>query len=104
MGHIRSGVAFDVIRRWLTASGYNVTFVRNVTDIDDKIIHNAGHDDVPYWVVAFKNERAFTAAYEALGCLAPTAEPRATGHIPEMIDMMQEIIDAGRGYAQNGDV
>nr|MCH9677264.1 cysteine--tRNA ligase [Actinomycetes bacterium] len=104
VGHIRSGVAFDVIRRWLTASGYNVTFVRNVTDIDDKIIHNAGHDDVPYWVVAFKNERAFTAAYEALGCLAPTAEPRATGHIPEMIDMMQEIIDAGHGYAQNGDV
>ena len=56
VGHIRSGVAFDVIRRWLTASGYNVTFVRNVTDIDDKIIHNAGHDDVPYWVVAFKNQ------------------------------------------------
>jgi len=104
VGHIRSGVAFDVIRRWLIAQGYNVTFVRNVTDIDDKIIHNAGHDDVPYWVVAFKNERAFTQAYEALGCLPPTAEPRATGHIPEMIDLMQEIIDANHGYAQDGDV
>lgn len=104
VGHIRSGIAFDVVRRWLAAAGFDVTFVRNVTDIDDKIIHNAGHDDVPYWVVAFKNERAFTAAYEALGCLPPTAEPRATGHIPEMIDMMQEIIDANHGYAQAGDV
>lgn len=104
VGHIRSGVAFDVVRRWLSAQGYDVTFVRNVTDIDDKIIHNAGHDDVPYWVVAFKNERAFTDAYEALGCLPPTAEPRATGHIPEMIDMIQQIIDADQGYAQAGDV
>ena len=104
VGHIRSGISFDVVRRWLSAAGYDVTFVRNVTDIDDKIIHNAGHDDVPYWVVAFKNERAFTQAYEALGCLPPTAEPRATGHIPEMIDMMQEIIDANHGYAQEGDV
>lgn len=104
VGHIRSGIAFDVIRRWFTSAGYDVTFVRNVTDIDDKIIHNAGHDDVPYWVVAFKNERAFTVAYEALGCLPPTAEPRATGHIPEMIDMMQEIIEAKHGYAQAGDV
>jgi cysteinyl-tRNA synthetase len=104
VGHIRSGVAFDVVLRWLKAQGYDVTFVRNVTDIDDKIIHNAGHDDVPYWVVAFKNERAFTQAYAALGCLAPTAEPRATGHIPEMINMMQEIIDANHGYAQAGDV
>ena len=104
VGHIRSGVAFDVVRRWLTAQDYDVTFVRNVTDIDDKIIHSAGHDDVPYWVVAFKNERAFTQAYDALGCLPPTAEPRATGHIPEMIDMIQEIIDVNQGYAQAGDV
>lgn len=104
VGHIRSGIAFDVVRRWLTAQGHDVTFVRNVTDIDDKIIHNAGHDDVPYWVVAFKNERAFTDAYEALGCLPPTAEPRATGHIPEMIEMMKEIMDANHGYAQAGDV
>ncbi len=104
VGHIRSGVAFDVVRRWLSAQGYEVTFVRNVTDIDDKIIHNAAHDDVPYWVVAFKNERAFTDAYESLGCLPPTAEPRATGHVPEMIYMMQEIIDANHGYAEAGDV
>ena len=104
VGHIRSGVAFDVIRRWFEATGLSVTFVRNVTDIDDKILHNAGHDDVPYWVVAMKNERAFNRAYDILGCLPPTYEPRATGHIPEMIEMMQRIIDQGHGYAAGGDV
>jgi cysteinyl-tRNA synthetase len=104
VGHIRSSVAFDVLRRWLIARGYDVTFIRNVTDIDDKIIHNAGHDDVPYWVVAMRNERNFTRAYDVLGCIPPTYEPRATGHIPEMIEMMQRLIDAGYGYAMNGDV
>ena len=104
VGHIRSSVAFDVLRRWLIARGYDVTFIRNVTDIDDKIIHNAGHDDVPYWVVAMRNERNFTRAYDTLGCIPPTYEPRATGHIPEMIEMMQRLIDAGYGYAMNGDV
>ena len=104
VGHIRSGVAFDVLRRWLTGQGMDVTFIRNVTDIDDKIIHNAGHDDVPYWVVAMRNERAFNRAYDALGCLPPTYEPRATGHIPEMIAMMQRLIASGFGYAVDGDV
>ena len=104
VGHVRSGVAFDVLRRWLTVKGLNVTFVRNVTDIDDKIIHNAGHEGVPYWVVAMRNERAFTRAYDALGCLPPTYEPRATGHIPEMVALMERIIDRGHGYAANGDV
>jgi cysteinyl-tRNA synthetase len=104
VGHIRSGVAFDVIRRWFSARAYDVTFVRNVTDIDDKILHNAGHEGVPYWVVAMRNERAFTRAYDMLGCLPPTYEPRATGHIPEMIALMQRLIDSGHGYAANGDV
>ncbi len=104
VGHIRSGVAFDVISRWLTARGFDVTFVRNVTDIDDKIIHNAGHEDVPYWVVGMRNERAFNRAYDALGCLPPTYEPRATGHIPEIIALMHRLIDAGHGYASDGDV
>ena len=104
VGHIRSGVAFDVIRRWLTARGLDVTFVRNVTDIDDKIIHNAGHEDVPYWVVGMRNERAFTRAYDVLGCLPPTYEPRATGHIPEIIELMQRLIDLDHGYAAGGDV
>jgi cysteinyl-tRNA synthetase len=104
VGHIRSGVAFDVIRRWLSARGLDVTFVRNVTDIDDKIIHNAGHEDVPYWVVAMRNERAFTRAYDVLGCLPPTYEPRATGHIPEIIELMQRLIDLDHGYPAGGDV
>ena len=93
VGHIRSGVAFDVIRRWLTARGYDVTFIRNVTDIDDKIIANAERDGIPYWDVAMRNERAFARAYDALGCLPPTYEPRATGHVPEMITLMQRLID-----------
>ncbi len=104
VGHIRSGVAFDIIRRWLMSRGFDVTFIRNVTDIDDKILHNAGHEDVPYWVVAMRNERAFSWAYDTLGCLPPTYEPRATGHIPEMVQLMQRLIDAGYGYAAGGDV
>lgn len=104
VGHIRSGVAFDVLRRWLTARDYDVTFIRNVTDIDDKIIHRAAHDGVPYWVVAMRNERAFNHAYDALGCLPPTYEPRATGHIPEMVEMMKRLIAVGDGYAMNGNV
>jgi cysteinyl-tRNA synthetase len=104
VGHIRSGVSFDVLRRWLMARGYDVTFIRNVTDIDDKIIHNAGHDDLPYWNLAMRNERAFTRAYEVLGCLPPTYEPRATGHIPEMIELMERLIERNHGYAVRGDV
>ena len=104
VGHVRSGVAFDVLRRWLEASGFAVTFVRNVTDIDDKIIHNAQHEDTDYWVVAMRNERKFNEAYAILGCLPPTYEPRATGHIPEMVALMERLIDAGYGYAMHGDV
>jgi len=104
VGHIRSGVAFDVIRRWLMARGYEVTFVRNVTDIDDKIIARGVEQGVPYWDVAMRNERAFARAYDVLGCLPPTYEPRATGHIPEMITLMQRLIDSGHGYSASGDV
>jgi cysteinyl-tRNA synthetase len=104
VGHIRSGVAFDVIRRWLTAKGLDVTFVRNVTDIDDKIINRGVHEGVPYWTVAMRNERAFTRAYDVLGCLPPTYEPRATGHIPEMVALMERLIELGHGYAADGDV
>ena len=82
VGHIRSGLAFDILRRWLMASGYDVTFIRNVTDIDDKILASAAEEDVPFWQVAMRNERAFTEAYDVLGCLPPTYEPRATGHVP----------------------
>ena len=104
VGHIRSGIAFDVVRRWLTAKGFDVTFIRNVTDIDDKIIANAAAEDVPYWEVAVRNERAFSRAYDALGCLPPTYEPRATGHVPEMVALMERLIEADHGYAVGGDV
>jgi len=105
IGHVRSGVNFDILRRWLTKSGYNVTFIRNVTDIDDKILHKAVHEESPWWAVAMKYERAFTEAYAALNVLPPTYEPRATGHVTEMIELMQILIDNGAAYAPgNGDV
>jgi cysteinyl-tRNA synthetase len=105
IGHVRSGVNFDILRRWLTKSGYNVTFIRNVTDIDDKILHKAVHEAMPWWAVAMKYERAFTDAYDALNVLAPTYEPRATGHITQMIELMQLLIDRGAAYAPgNGDI
>ncbi len=104
VGHARSAVAFDVLRRWLLATGYDVAFARNVTDVDDKIIHNAGHEDVPWWALAERNTRAFTAAYDALAVLPPTVEPRATGHVPEMVALMRRLIEAGHAYAAGGDV
>jgi cysteinyl-tRNA synthetase len=105
IGHVRSGVNFDILRRWLIKSGYGVTFIRNVTDIDDKILHSAKHDEMPWWAVAMKYERVFTAAYAELNILPPTYEPRATGHITQMIELMQKLIDNGAAYAPgNGDV
>jgi cysteinyl-tRNA synthetase len=105
IGHIRSGVNFDILRRWLTAIGYDVFFVRNVTDIDDKILHKAVHEEIPWWAVAMKYERAFTDAYAALNVLPPSYEPRATGHITQMIQLMEKLIANGSAYAPgNGDV
>ena len=105
IGHVRSGVNFDILRRWLTKSGYNVTFIRNVTDIDDKILHKAVHEEAPWWAVAMKYERAFSDAYAALNVLPPTYEPRATGHVTQMIELMQILIERGAAYAPgNGDV
>jgi cysteinyl-tRNA synthetase len=105
IGHIRSGVNFDILRRWLIASGYEVTFVRNVTDIDDKILHKSVHEGIPWWQVAMKYERAFTDAYNWLNVMPPTYEPRATGHITQMIELMQRLIENGSAYAPgNGDV
>ncbi|GEB52703.1 cysteine--tRNA ligase [Streptomyces cacaoi] len=104
IGHIRSGLNFDVMRRWFAHRGYEVTFVRNVTDIDDKIIAKSAEQGRPWWAIGYENERAFNAAYEALGCLPPTYEPRATGHIPEMTEMMRTLIDRGHAYAADGNV
>jgi cysteinyl-tRNA synthetase len=104
VGHVRSAIAFDILRRWLLATDYDVVFLRNVTDIDDKILHNAGHEDVAWWALATRNTRAFTDAYDVLNVLPPTGEPRATGHVPEMVALMQRLIDAGHAYAAGGDV
>jgi len=104
IGHIRSGLSFDILVRWLNASGYQTTFCRNVTDIDDKIIKTAASEGAAWWAVAERNQRAFTRAYDALGCLPPDVEPRATGHVPEMIVLMRRLIDGGHSYAAGGDV
>ena len=105
IGHVRSGVNFDILRRWLIKSGYEVTFIRNVTDIDDKILQKAVIEKMPWWALAMKYERIFTDAYTALNVLPPTYEPRATGHITQMIELMQILIENGAAYAPgNGDV
>jgi cysteinyl-tRNA synthetase len=104
VGHIRSGVNFDVLGRWLRASGYEVTFCRNVTDIDDKIIARGEAEGRPWWAVATEFEREFAWAYDVLGCTRPTVEPRATGHVPEMIELMRALIAGGHAYAVDGDV
>jgi cysteinyl-tRNA synthetase len=104
VGHLKVAVAFDVLRRWLSSSGYDVTLVRNVTDIDDKIIENAAAEGVTVWALAERFTRQFNAAYDALGVLPPTVEPRATGHIPEMIAMITRLVDSGHAYAAEGSV
>ena len=104
IGHIRSGVSFDILVRWLKVSGLQVTFCRNVTDIDDKILRTAAVEGNPWWAVAERNQRAFSRAYDVLGCLPPDVEPRATGHVPEMITLMRRLTDSGHAYAAGGDV
>lgn len=104
IGHVRSGVAFDILRRWLLARGYDVAFIRNVTDIEDKILAKAAAAGRPWWEWAATHERAFTAAYDALDVLPPSAEPRATGHITQMIEMIERLIQAGHAYTGGGDV
>jgi cysteinyl-tRNA synthetase len=104
IGHVRSGVNFDILVRWLTASGLQVTFCRNVTDIDDKILRTAEQEGTAWWAVAERNQRAFTRAYAVLGCLPPDVEPRATGHVPEMIVLMRRLTESGHAYAAGGGV
>ena len=104
VGHLRSAIALDVLHRWLLASNYEVVFVRNVTDVDDKIIHDAAHADEPWWALATRMERAFTQAYDAVQCLPPTVTPRVTGSIPSITALIERIIDRGHAYASGGDV
>ena len=107
IGHVRSALAFDQLTRWLTTSGYDVTVVRNVTDIDDKILVKAAENNEPWWGLAYRFEQAFATAYESLGIQKPTYEPRATGHIPEMHALIAQLIERGHAYPaldDSGDV
>ena len=104
VGHGRSAVAFDVIRRFLMWSGHEVTYVRNVTDIEDKIIAAAAEAGESVEVLAERMAARFAAGYEALGVSAPDLEPKATEHVPEIIDMIRLLIDRGLAYPSEGDV
>ncbi|MBN6035047.1 cysteine--tRNA ligase [Amycolatopsis sp. 195334CR] len=104
IGHVRGALNYDVLRRWLVHSGLDVLFVRNVTDIDDKILTKAAANDRPWWEWAATHERAFEDAYTALGCLPPSIAPRATGHVTQMVELMQRLIERGHAYAAGGDV
>ena len=108
LGHLRGlGVACDVLHRWLRHSGYEVTLVRNITDIDDKVLAQATEQQQPFWSIAYANERAMAAAFRALNTLPPTYEPRATGHMPDIHELIATLIERGHAYPANdgsGDV
>ena len=107
IGHLRSALAYDLWRRWLSHRGFDVTFVRNVTDIDDKILANAGGSTggagEEWWALAYRVELEFTAGYNSLGILPPTYEPRATASVPQMQDIITTLIDKGHAYAADDD-
>jgi cysteinyl-tRNA synthetase len=106
VGHLRSALVYDLWRRWLTHRGFRVTFVRNVTDIDDKVLVNATEAE-PWWAVAYRVETEFSRAYAALGILPPTYEPRATASIQGMQEIIARLIERGHAYAAadgSGDV
>jgi len=99
IGHVRFAVAFDVLRRWLEGRyGYDVTLVRNVTDIDDKILAKSAGAGEAWFALSYRNEVATAEALRALGVLPPTYEPRATGHIPEMVALMETLVEKGHAY------
>ena len=117
LGHIRSALVFDQLNRWMRYRGLKVTTVRNVTDIDDKILAKSADSMEPgfegefpneqWWALAYRFEKVFAQAYAALGIDPPTYEPRATGHIPEMFALIQRLIDRGHAYPaldDSGDV
>ncbi|MCR2762562.1 cysteine--tRNA ligase [Microbacterium sp. zg.B48] len=98
IGHLRGALSFDLLRRWLAHRFGRVTFVRNVTDIDDKVLANAT-DAEPWWALAYRMEQEFTRAYTAIGILPPTYEPRATASIPQMQELIARLIERGNAYA-----
>jgi cysteinyl-tRNA synthetase len=108
LGHVRFAVAFDVLRRWMSRGhGLDVTLIRNVTDIDDKILAKSAAAGEPWFAVSYRNEVETATALTALGVLPPTYEPRATGHVPEMLALMETLLEKGHAYAAadgSGDV
>jgi cysteinyl-tRNA synthetase len=107
VGHVRSAVNFDVLRRWLTVSGYDVTFIRNVTDIDDKILAKAESQRRPWFNIAYLMGRELDRALEAINVLPPTYQPAATGHVPEILELIAQLVARGHAYAAadgSGDV
>ena len=103
IGHLRSALAYDQIRRWFAATGHRVTLIRNVTDIDDKILDHAriaaeAGGSEQWWALAYRVERDFTTAYDALGVLAPAYEPRATANVAEMVALIESLIERGHAY------
>jgi cysteinyl-tRNA synthetase len=103
IGHLRGALSFDILRRWLAHRFGRVTFVRNVTDIDDKVLAGAS-DTEPWWALAYRMELEFSRAYAAIGIAPPTYEPRATASVPQMLELIERLIQAGHAYAANGDV
>ena len=107
VGHVRSAVNFDVLRRWLAHSGYDVTFIRNVTDIDDKILAKAAEQGRPWFNLAYEMHGRLTEALASINVLPPTYEPGATGHVPEMLELIEALVGRGHAYAAedgSGDV
>jgi cysteinyl-tRNA synthetase len=98
VGHVRSAVNFDVLRRWLTASGYDVTFIRNVTDIDDKILAKGEAQGRPWFEIAYLMGRELDKALDAINVLPPTYEPAATGHVPEILELIGKLVAGGHAY------
>ena len=105
IGHLRSAVNYDVLRRWLLHTNHEVTFIRNITDVDDKILDKANVQGRPFWAIAYANKLVLDASYAALNVLPPTYEPLATAHIPEMHELIAELIERERAYpGEGGDV
>ena len=104
VGHARSGVAFDLARRWLEASGWRVTFVRNITDIDDKIIRRAVENGESVRGLTSRMVDEMYRDFDALGVARPTHDPRATDFIPQMLDIVRQLEDKGLAYRAGGDV
>ncbi len=98
VGHLRSALVYDQLRLWLTAKGLQVTLVRNVTDIDDKVLANAVLRGQQWWALAYQMEQEFNSAYRTLQIAPPTYEPRATASIPEMLALIERLIAGGYAY------